>query len=154
MAKKVNVKSFTQKKENKPDLMKVLELYVFNNYNAMQTSKQTGISRPTILKWWNANKDNPEFRANAKSNIVKLIDQAKFSKTDLIDYSFEATKKVIELAVIKAHKTQDLDKLTNLIVALNNIGNSTLNSIGALDSRTQLSANEIIYNIINVKEPK
>lgn len=140
-------------KGNEETVFKVLKLYMHNNFNASQTSRDVGTSMRTIKKWWGMYGKELQAKENVETGIITKVDKILTSKQELIDYSFGACKQVIDRALELAQSERDLDKISTLIGVLNELSQKAIeDSFGAKNGEQRLSANEMIRRITNIQQ--
>jgi len=123
MSSKDNIRSHTL--ETKLEALRILAV---NDFNFMATERQIRITRKTLKKWQDELCDHPVIRSKQAQAINDIAKEVIPERISLLKKIEEVNIKALDKAVVLIEKETNLDKITNLIIALkditDNVGNN------------------------------
>ena len=101
--------------------LEALQVLAANNFNYSETSRQLEITRNTLKKWQDKYGTNTVITDRQEAVLHDIALQVLPERIKVLQKVEEASLKALDIAILLLEKETNLDKVTNLITALNEI---------------------------------
>jgi len=102
-------------------MVQILKMHELNAFNVSKTSKESGVSRPTLRRWVESMGPEVFNHNNVQEIVFKVDEQVIDRKTKLANRVMDAKEKMLERIIKRIPSTKDMDSLTRGMKILNEL---------------------------------